>query len=112
MKLAAGARIGPYEIEAPLGAGSRGEVYRARDGRLGRAVAIKVMPVVDETRAARFREEARAAGQLDHPSILAIHDIGAHEGAPYIVAELLEGETLRHRLLAGALPLKRAVDLA
>ncbi len=112
VRLAAGEKLGPYEIVAPIGAGGMGEVYRARDTRLGRAVAVKVLPVVDEARAARFREEARAAGQIDHPAILAIHDVGAHDGAPYLVAELLEGETLRRRLAAGPLPARRAVELA
>src|SRR6266496_3790179 len=98
MTLPAGAKLGPYEILAPLGAGGMGEVYRAKDSRLGRDVAIKVLPASfsqDPDRLRRFEQEARAAGILNHPNILAIHDIGTHEGAPYVVAELLEGETLR-----------------
>jgi hypothetical protein len=115
MKLTAGTRLGPYEIVAPIGAGGMGEVYRANDTRLGRAVAVKVLPeavAADADRIARFQHEARAAGQLAHPGILAIHDIGVHDGSPYIVSELLEGETLESRLSSGALPPRRAIDLA
>ena len=104
MSLAAGSRLGPYEILAPLGAGGMGEVYRARDGRLGREVAIKVLPAEvagDAERLERFEREARAAAALNHPNILAVHDLGTHEGAPFLVCELLEGETLRDRLRAG-----------
>jgi TolB-like protein/Flp pilus assembly protein TadD len=92
-----------------------GEVYRARDTRLGRDVAIKVLPAefaADPERLRRFEQEARAVAALDHPNILAIHDVGTHEGAPYIVAELLEGETLRERLSGGALPVRKAVECA
>src|SRR5678810_581076 len=101
MPLAAGTRIGPYEIVSWLGAGGMGVVYRARDARLGRDVALKLIPdslSADETRVRRFEQEARAAGQLNHPNILAVHDVGIHGGAPYIVSELLEGETVRTRL--------------
>lgn len=94
MSVAAGSRLGPYEILAPLGAGSMGEVYRARDGRLGREVAIKVLPAElagDAERLERFEREARAAAALNHPNILAVHDLGTHEGAPFLVCELLEG---------------------
>src|SRR5262245_45498336 len=114
MPLPPGTRLGPYEVTAPLGAGGMGEVYRARDARLGRDVAIKVLPVAlaaHADRLARFEQEARAAGALNHPNILAIHDIGAHEGTPYLVSELLEGETLRDRLAGGALPVRKAIDL-
>src|SRR6204780_4019820 len=100
MALTAGTRIGPYEILSPLGAGGMGEVYRARDTRLGRDVAIKVLPAsfsADPERLRRFEQEARAAGALNHPNILAIYDIGTDEGAPFLVTELLEGETLRER---------------
>ena len=86
--------IGPYEIVGWLGAGGMGEVYRARDPRLGREVAIKLIPetfATDASRLHRFEQEARAAGQLNHPNILAVYDVGIHEGAPYIVSELLEG---------------------
>jgi eukaryotic-like serine/threonine-protein kinase len=104
MTLEAGSRLGPYQIVAPLGAGGMGEVHRARDPRLGRDVAIKVLPAAfsaDADRLRRFEQEARAAAALNHPNILAVHDIGTHDGAPYIVSELLEGETLRERLARG-----------
>jgi serine/threonine protein kinase len=115
MALRAGERLGPYEILGGLGAGGMGEVYRARDIRLQRAVAIKVLPAAvsaDPSRRHRFEHEARAAGQLNHPSVLAVLDLGDHEGAPYLVTELLEGETLRERLQVGALPVRKAADYA
>src|SRR5262245_4932627 len=115
MTIQAGSRLGPYEVLAPLGAGGMGEVYRARDPRLGREVAIKVLPAAlsaDPDRLKRFEQEARAAGLLNHPNITAVYDIGSHEGAPYVVSELLEGETLRARLAGGALPARRAVEYA
>jgi DNA-binding beta-propeller fold protein YncE len=115
MSLAPGARLGPYEILAPLGAGGMGEVYRARDTRLNRDVAIKVLPAVfaqDADRLARLEREARAIAALSHPNILAIHDIGTHNGQTYVVAELLVGETLRDRLRTGALPMRKAIDIA
>ena len=115
MTLAPGTRLGPYEILAPIGAGGMGEVYRARDPRLGREVAIKVLPASfsqDPDRLKRFEQEARAAGVLNHPGITAVHDFGMHDGAPYIVTELLEGETLRNRLLSGPLPVRKALDYA
>ncbi|HQR40788.1 MAG TPA: serine/threonine-protein kinase, partial [Blastocatellia bacterium] len=102
-----------YRIEAEVGRGGMGEVYRARDARLGRDVALKVMPalsVTDPDRLRRFDLEARAAGALNHPNVLAIHDVGVHDGAPYIVSELLVGETLRARLTRGQLPLDKAID--
>ncbi len=114
MTVRPGIRVGPYEIVAQIGAGGMGEVYRARDTRLGRDVAIKVLPVefaADPDRLRRFEQEARAVAALDHPNILAIHDIGTHDGAPYIVTELLEGESLRERLSSGALPVRRAVEV-
>ena len=108
MSLAAGHRLGPYEILAPLGAGGMGEVYRARDTRLGRDVAIKVLPshlsANPEVRA-RFEREARAISQLNHPHICTLHDIGHQDDIDYLVMELLEGETLLHRLEKGPLPL-------
>ncbi len=110
-----GARLGPYEIIAPLGAGGMGEVYRARDTRLGRDVAIKVLPAEfasDPDRLRRFEQEARAVAALDHPNILAIHDVGTHEGAPYLVTELLEGESLRQRLEGGPLPPRKVLGVA
>src|SRR5262244_2943855 len=111
MSLSAGSRLGPYEILAPLGAGGMGEVYKAKDPRLGREVAIKVLPSsisTDADRLRRFEQEARAAGVLNHPNITAVHDFGTHDGSPYIVQELLEGETLRSRLGAGAIPVRKA----
>jgi Tol biopolymer transport system component len=113
MPIPAGTRLGPYEVLAPLGAGGMGEVYRAKDPRLGRDVAIKVLPAsfsADPDRLRRFEQEARAAGILNHPNITAVHDIGTHEGAPYVVQELLEGETLRAELVGGKLSTRRAVD--
>ncbi|MGH9255893.1 MAG: protein kinase domain-containing protein [Vicinamibacterales bacterium] len=115
MALASGTRLGPYTIAAPIGAGGMGEVYKARDPRLGRDVAIKVLPPAfstDPERLIRFEQEARAAAALNHPNILAVHDIGQHDGSPYIVSELLEGETLRERLNGGALPVRKAVEYA
>ena len=115
MSLAPGTRLGPYEIVSPLGAGGMGEVYRARDTRLGREVAVKVLPPgfsKDADRLIRFEREARAASALNHPNILTVHDVGTQDGAPYVVSELLEGETLRERLSSGALSSRRAVDYA
>jgi WD40 repeat protein len=115
MALSAGTRLGPYEILAPLGAGGMGEVYRAKDPRLGRDVAIKVLPAsfsADADRLRRFEQEARAAGILNHPNITAVYDIGQHDGAPYVVQELLEGETLRSALAGGKLSPRRAIDTA
>jgi len=113
--LASGSRLGPYEIVSPLGAGGMGEVYRAKDPRLGREVAVKVLPSSfsnDPDRLRRFEQEARAAGILNHPNITAVYDIGSHDGAPYVVTELLEGETLRSRLSTGSLPTRKALDYA
>src|ERR1700730_4795267 len=101
MVLSPGSRLGPYEIVAPIGAGGMGEVYRARDPRLGREVAIKVLPehlAQDPEALARFEREARAVAGISHPNILAIHDFGSERGVSYVVTELLEGETLRSRL--------------
>src|SRR5258705_9435322 len=115
MTLAAGIRLGPYVILALLGAGGMGEVYRAEDPRLGREVAIKVLPPSlsqDADRLRRFEQEARAAGVLNHPNITAVYDIGTHDGAPYVVQELLEGETLRVALSGGKLPQRKAIDHA
>src|SRR5215472_2122033 len=98
MPLATGTRLGPYEIVAVLGQGGMGEVYRARDTRLGRDVALKVLPpsfAAAPDRRARFEREARAVAALSHPNVLAIHDVGEYDGHPFLVAELLDGETLR-----------------
>ncbi|HET7292485.1 MAG TPA: serine/threonine-protein kinase, partial [Vicinamibacteria bacterium] len=111
--LAPGSRIGPYEVLAPLGAGGMGEVYRAHDGRLGRDVAVKVLPpglAPDPDRLQRFEQEARAAGALSHPNLLTVFDIGLHDGGPYIVFELLRGATLRQLLDKGPPPLRKALD--
>lgn len=115
MPLTAGTRLGPYEIVAPVGVGGMGEVYRARDARLNREVAIKVLPAAfsrDPERLRRFQQEAQAVAALNHPNILAIHDFGEHEGSPYIVTEFLEGETLRGRLAAGPLPVRKGIEIA
>ncbi|HEY7575344.1 MAG TPA: serine/threonine-protein kinase, partial [Thermoanaerobaculia bacterium] len=115
MALAAGTKLGPYEIVGIVGAGGMGEVYRARDERLKRDVAIKVLPASyssDPDRLRRFEQEAQSAGGLNHPNITAVHDLGTHDGAPYIVTELLEGETLRARLSGGALSPRKAIDYA
>ncbi|MBI3474001.1 MAG: serine/threonine protein kinase, partial [Candidatus Solibacter usitatus] len=115
MPLRIGARLGPYEILSPLGAGGMGEVYRARDPRIGREVAIKVLLAAfagDADRLRRFEQEVQAAGALNHPNILVIHDVGTHEGSPYIVSELLEGETLRVRMGGAAIPQRKAIEYA
>ncbi len=115
MSLSVGSRLGPYEVLSSLGAGGMGEVYRARDARLKRDVAIKVLPASysqDVDRLRRFEQEAQAAGGLNHPNITAVYDIGTHEDAPYVVQELLEGETLRARLSGGAIAVRKAIDYA
>ncbi len=115
MPLARGTRLGPYEVLAPLGAGGMGEVWRARDTKLARDVALKVLPdhLSDDPKAlARFENEAKAVAALSHPHILAIHDFGRIDGVSYVVTELLEGETLRATLLRGPLPLRKALDIA
>ena len=113
MALTSGTKLGPYEIVAPIGAGGMGEVYRAKDTRLGRDVAIKVLPEAfarDADRLRRFEQEARAVAALNHPNILAIHDIGEYNGSSFLVSELLEGHSLREELNGGALPTRRAVE--
>ena len=115
MPLTLGKKLGPYEIQDAIGAGGMGEVYRAKDARLDRTVAIKVLPQsfsADRDRLQRFAQEAKAAAALNHPGILSIFDIGTDEGTPYVVSELLEGETLRERLRSGGLPLRKAIDYA
>ncbi len=113
MALTSGTKFGPYEIQSPLGAGGMGEVYRARDPRLGRDVAIKVVPgsfAADTERLRRFEQEAHAVAALNHPNILAIYDVGEANGTPYVVSEMLEGETLRDRLRSGPLSSRKAID--
>ena len=114
MPLVGGVRLGPYEVAGSIGAGGMGEVYRARDPRLGRDVAIKVLPqhlANDPDALARFEREARAIAALSHPNILAIYDVGSDRGLTYAVMELLEGETLRSRLARGALPWRDAAEI-
>src|SRR5215212_11142995 len=109
MPLTAGARLGPYDIVSLIGAGGMGEVYRARDTRLARDVALKVLPEsfsADADRLRRFEQEACAAGALNHPNVLVVHDFGSHGGAPFLVSELLEGTTLREHL-SGPMPVRR-----
>src|SRR5512137_2089218 len=112
--LAAGTTLGPYKILAPLGAGGMGEVYRAHDSRLGRDVAIKVLPshlaATPEVRA-RFEREARTISQLNHPHICTLHDVGYQDDTDYLVMELVEGETLAHRLEKGPLPVAEVLAL-
>ena len=112
MPLSPGTRLGPYEIVAPLGAGGMGEVYRARDTRLGRLVAGKVLPesLAGGSVWERFEREARAASALNHPGICAVYDVGEAEGRPYLVMELLEGQTLRDYV--GSQPVQPAVAIA
>src|SRR5512143_4266838 len=101
MSLAPGTKLGRYDIRSKIGAGGMGEVYRARDEKLNRDVAIKVLPSTlsqDEDRLRRFEQEAQAAGALNHPNILAVYDVGTHDHAPYVVSELLEGESLKERV--------------
>src|SRR5271165_5215467 len=115
MPLPAGTRLGPYEILAPIGAGGMGEVYRARDSRLGREVALKILPAAfasDPDRVRRFEQEGRAAAALNHPNIVVIYDAGSEGSVFYVATELLEGETLRERLAGHALPVRKAVDYA
>jgi serine/threonine protein kinase len=112
MPLAPGSQLGPYRIQSPLGAGGMGEVYRAHDTRLGRDVALKILPesfVADRERLHRFEQESRAVAALNHPNILGIHDVGQHNGSPFLVSELLDGESLRTLLDRGALPQRKAI---
>ena len=123
MSFLPGARLGPYEIVASIGSGGMGEVYRARDSRLGRdgkdypfpptPLAVKVLPTSfagDAERRARFEREAQAVASLSHPNVMAIFDTGAHDGEMYLVMELLAGQTLRERLSGGSLTVRKAVD--
>ena len=109
-----GSHLGPYEIVAPLGAGGMGDVYRARDARLGRDVAIKALPATlaqDAEHIARFEREARLLASLNHPNIAAIYGLEEVEGHRYLVLELVNGETLGHRIARGALPPGEALDV-
>src|SRR5229473_917575 len=119
MALSPGTKLGPYEIVAPLGAGGMGEVYRAKDTRLGRDVAIKVLPSnvsSDEEKRQRFEREARTISSLNHPNICALYDVGNQDGVEYLVLEYVEGETLEKRLEKGPLPtktlLRHAIEIA
>jgi Tol biopolymer transport system component len=115
MTLAPGTRLGPYEIVAPLGAGGMGEVFRARDTRLERTVALKILPTTfagDADRLQRFEHEARILSALNHPNLLAIHDVGAQGGTHYLVSEFLEGQTLREKTSGGPLPQRRVTEYA
>jgi eukaryotic-like serine/threonine-protein kinase len=113
MPLASGTQLGQYEILAPVGAGSMGEVYRARDPRLDRDIAIKVLPGLvsfDRERLLRFEQEAKAAAALNHPNILAVYQLGTYQGMPYLVSELLEGRTLTETVRRGPIPLRKVID--
>src|SRR5262249_50317371 len=115
MTIGAGSRLGPFEVLAPIGAGGVGEVFRARDTRLDRDVALKGLPAsvaLDADRLQRVEQEARAAAAPNHPNILVVHDVGAVNGVPYVVSELLDGKTLRQLLEELALPKRKAVDVA
>src|SRR5260370_18734425 len=115
MPLVTGSRLGPYEIQSALGAGGMGEVYRARDTRLDRAVAIKILPdalATDPQFRDRFDREARTISQLDHPHICTLYDVGEQDGTAYLVMQYLEGETLADPLTKGALPLDQPLQFA
>src|SRR5262245_47114659 len=112
MRVELGSRIGPYEIIDLLGTGGMGEVYQASDPRLGRDVAIKVLPTqfsADNERTFRFEQEARAAGMLNHPNILTVYDVGSSDSSLYVVSEMLVGETLREKLKEGPLPIRKCI---
>src|SRR5216117_2637859 len=108
-----GTSLNQYKITAQLGAGGMGEVFRARDTRLNRDVAVKVLPkdfASDADRLRRFEQEAKTLAALNHPNVVTIHDVGVHDGAPYLVSELLEGRTLREELNGCALPVRKATE--
>jgi serine/threonine protein kinase len=110
MSFTSGSKLGPYEIQSLIGAGGMGEVYRARDTRLQRVVAIKILPqslASDHDRLDRFQQEARILSALNHPNVMAIHDVGSQDGVRFLVSEFLEGQTLRERLQAAPLPQRR-----
>src|SRR5215471_10101104 len=113
MPLSCGAKLGPYEIQSPLGAGGMGEVYRARDTRLDRTVAIKILPShlsADSDAKRRFEREARTISSLNHPHICVLHDVGTQDGTSYLVMEYVLGESLEKRLQKGPLPVKQALE--
>src|SRR5215469_1316448 len=115
MALTPGTKLGPYEIIASIGAGGMGEVYRARDAELSRDVAVKILPAAfaaDADRLRRFKQEAQATAALNHPNILALYHVGEQNGSPYLVSELLEGESLRQRLQFGPLTIRKTIDYA
>src|SRR5882762_6616756 len=115
MGIAAGTKLGPYEIQSPLGAGGMGEVYRARDTRLERDVAVKVLPASlasDANLRQRLEREAKAVSKLSHPHICTLHDIGHQDGVDFLVMELVDGETLEHRLTKGPLPPEQTLRFA
>ena len=115
MSISLGTRLGSYEILALIGAGGMGQVYRARDLRLGRDLAVKILPpelAIDPSRRQRFESEARVVAALNHPNIVAIYDIGSADGLAFIVSELVEGETLRGVLKRGPVPVRKAMDIA
>jgi Tol biopolymer transport system component len=115
MTISSGMKLGSYEIVSRIGAGGMGEVWRAKDAKIGRDIAIKVLPaslVTDADRLQRFEQEARAAGTLNHPNLVTIYELGTHDGAPFIAMELLEGETLRDKLDRGAIPARKSIDYA
>jgi len=115
MSLASGTKLGPYEIQTALGAGGMGEVYSARDTRLDRTVAVKILPShlsSNPEAKQRFEREARTISSLNHPHICVLHDVGSQDGTSYLVMEYVEGETLDSRLRKGPLPLKHALECA
>src|SRR6202163_3827218 len=115
MALTSGTKLGPYEIQSPLGAGGMGEVYRARDTRLDRSVAIKILSAAfsaDCDRLHRFEQEARAASALNHPNIVTIYELGQDGSSHYIAMELVQGKTLRERLVSGSLSMRKVIEIA
>src|SRR6267378_4864724 len=115
MALTSGTKLGPYEIQSPLGAGGMGEVYRARDTRLDRNTAVKILSAAfsaDSDRLDRFEQEARSASALNHPNIVTIYELGQDGSTHYIAMELVEGKTVRKLLVTGALPIREAIEIA